>query len=622
MNRYGRWGNRNWVAALAIAGGCVGMQACGDNQPPDEGGPLAALMSDGDAGRIAPGAGPAAPGAPLPGRFCPSGDCARDPLAMWRLDDCNGSSTQLADTAFTSSTSHPAFRAVSVACVPAMDALGLKLSVPDDVAYAPDQPDFVFSSGLTVAAWINPDSVSGSQSLVRKRLDGSSSFLLAIDSRKLHFVLRLTNGRFVDVAASIMPGRFTHVAATYDGNQATLYLDGAPAASARIQGAIAPGAGPILIGNDASGRRFNGVVDTIWLNTLAAPADTIRSLLCVHRPPSVALTPGQSPPQTAGASVSFDLAVTSNSSAACPADQLFFAPQVFYPLATNTFSGVITAAPGMTAHATVDVSSAPQAQVGAYTFQVIIYDNAGNFVPTSATYVVGSAHVSTGIPLVADQNGHYDGSNAAGILGNWWSGGDDYGPDGTLGGGSCRADGFPASACSTLTAPNPAAFFQPDANGRMCASGVVGQVIPDATGTLAWGAIWGDIIGFDVNNSGMPTDGVSARLPYDTSAHGITGFAFDIDAVPPGGNLRVAFQTPGTESGAAWWGGASSNVSPIFSPGHYEIRWPEVGGPNYIPNPPPFDPTKLLAIDFHVVANQVGPVPFSFCLSNLMMLTN
>ena len=554
---------RNWVAALAIAGASMGAQACGDNQAgTDEGGALNALMSDGDPTRIAPG-GMMPPGGPPPGRFCPSGDCARDPLAFWRFEDCGGPSTELADTAFTSPISHPAFRAVSVGCAPGVDGQGLRLAASDDVAYAPDQPDFVFDGGLTVAAWINPDGVTGTQSLVRKRLEGTSSFLLAIDGRKLHFVVRLTNGRFVDVTGAIAPGRLharRRDLRRQPGDPLHRRRRGGDGGRARDD---RPGRGPILIGNDANGRQFKGVVDSVWLNTLAAPADTIKSLMCVHRPPLVSLTPGQSAPQTAGATVAFDLAVTNTSSDACPAEPIFYATQAFYPLATNLYRGEIPLAPGQTAHATVEVSSAPESQVGAYPFSVFAYDMAGNFTSASATYVVGSAHVSTGIPLVADQNGHYDGSNPAGVVGNWWSAGDDYGLDGTLGGGSCRADGFAASACSVLNTPTPGTFFQPDPTGRMCTSGVTAQVVPDATGNLAWSAIWGNIIGFDVNNPGSITDGTSMRGVYDAPAHGITGFAFDIDGVKMDGHLRVAFQTQGTENNAAYYGGASMDVSPI-----------------------------------------------------------
>ena len=238
------------------------------------------------------GATAVAPAIPPP-RFC--SDCSREPLAFWTLDDCNTSSTQLNDSASTSSISHPAFRAVSVACVAGASSQAVKLAAKDDIVYAPDQPDFVFDQGLTIAAWIKANSLNGTQSIVRKRFDGNSSFTLAIDDKKLTFVVRLTNGKLVGVTAAIKADRLTHVAATYDGQRAQLYIDGALAAKANGAGKIAPGAGPILIGNDADGRQFKGMIDEIWLNTLAAPADAVKGLTCIRKAPIVTLSPAMTP---------------------------------------------------------------------------------------------------------------------------------------------------------------------------------------------------------------------------------------------------------------------------------------------------------------------------------------
>jgi hypothetical protein len=227
------------------------------------------------------------------------------------------------------------------------------------------------------------------------------------------------------------------------------------------------------------------------------------------------------------------------------------------------------------------------------------------------------------IDLTPDGSGHYDGSNPAGVLGNWWSTGDAYGTDFSLGSGPCAAAGFPASACSVLTEPMPGRSFRPDPNGRgMCAAGVAAQVIPDETGSLAWSSIWGDFIGFDLNNPGTPGDGWTFLGQYDAVAHGITGLAFDIDAVPTGGHIRVCFGTQGTEYDSAYWQGATADLSPVDAPGHYEIRWPAVGGPLYLPNPPAFDPTRLEAVKFQIVSNSSAPVPFGICLSKIALLTN
>ena len=147
------------VVALSCAGLCT--PGCtGDNAPGDEGQTSwEALMTDGDPMQIAPGAMrpmPPPPGPPSGGRFCPNGDCSGSPLALWTFDDCNASNTGLADTAFTS-IPHPAFRSVSAACAAGIAGAAVKLATDEDIVYSPDQPDYVFDQGLTVAAWIKPD---------------------------------------------------------------------------------------------------------------------------------------------------------------------------------------------------------------------------------------------------------------------------------------------------------------------------------------------------------------------------------------------------------------------------------------------------------------------------------
>ena len=389
--------------ALVFALSCAGLCApgcTGDNTPGDEGQSWEALMADGDPAQIAPGAMrpmPPPPPPPAGGRFCPNNDCSGSPLALWTFDDCNGSRTDLADTAFTSPP-HPAFRSVSAACAPGVAGAAVKLATDDDIVYSPDQPDYVFDQGLTVAAWINPDRITGTQIIARKRFDGTSSFVLGIDAKKLVLAIKLTSGKTVGVSAGgLAAGRFTHVAATYDGKDAILYLDGAAVAKTRAVGKIAPGAGPIFIGNDANGRLLKGVVDQVWLNTLAAPANVIKELTCVRKPPVVTLSPAMSAPQVAGATVAYDLAVSNGNGGSCaPATFQYFA-SVFSPLSTDAPFGSVTVASGATGHATVNVKSSRQSFPGSFPFKVQVFEPAGMSGPTafvSATYVVGTGPIA------------------------------------------------------------------------------------------------------------------------------------------------------------------------------------------------------------------------------------
>ena len=127
------------------------------------------------------------------------------------------------------------------------------------------------------------------------------------------------------------------------------------------------------------------------------------------------------------------------------------------------------------------------------------------------------------------------------------------------------------------------------------------------------------MVGFDLATRDPTRTTVGA---YDAPAHGITGVAFDIEGNLPVGRVRALVTTAENDSDAAYWDGAQQDVSPFHGPGHYEIRWPEVGGPLYLGRgAPPFDPTKIEAIVFHVVGN-IAPVSYDFCINNVMLLTN
>jgi hypothetical protein len=236
---------------------------------------------------------------------------------------------------------------------------------------------------------------------------------------------------------------------------------------------------------------------------------------------------------------------------------------------------------------------------------------------------------SPGIAITPNATGFFDGSNAAGVLGAWWATGDNYDFGGTHGTGTCPIAGFANPQCSSIATPTPGKPFVPNPTGTgMCTSGIAAEVLAGDGGAPAYSAIWGNMIGFDLHDPpGFYTDagvlgadaGLTSKGQYDVSAHGVTGIAFDIDT-PPLGNLRVEFETMGTESNAAYWAGSASNASPVVA-GHNELRWSEVGGPFYLTNPPPFDPTKLEAVAFHVITNASAPVPYSFCINNVVMLT-
>lgn len=236
---------------------------------------------------------------------------------FWRFDDCNMGRTELADATFGN---HTAFRGVTAFCRPGIVNSGIGFDEDDDLVMVPDQPNFVFSEGFTVAAWVKPVAFGGVRTIFRKRQEGTSAFVLAQNGQNFQIVINLANGKAADVKVPATLDKFTHVAATYDGIFLKLYLDGVEAASKRVVGRLSDGVGPLLMGNDANKRHIDGIIDNVLFDTVPATPAEIARLTCLPQPSLISVTPVDPEAVPPGTPVSYDIQVTNNS---CE-DQSFF----------------------------------------------------------------------------------------------------------------------------------------------------------------------------------------------------------------------------------------------------------------------------------------------------------
>lgn len=324
--------------------------------------------------------------------------CAEVPIGFWQFDDCNTDRTDLTDSSFQG---HTAFRNVDLTCSAGQEGQAVTFAKVGDLVYAPDQPDFALDAGVTVAAWVKPDKVDGVRTLFRKRDDANSAFALVINAKKFQFVIRLSSGRLATVSAPAKAGQWSHVAATYDGMSLRLYIDGLQVSETKAPGTIAKGVGPLLMGNDIAGRRFQGLMDNAWFNTLAAPDATILQLTCLHHTPTLAVSPQVGPAVEAGTVVTYQLAITNQNGATCqPAtfESIANGPQEF---SVSPFFGITAPVPsGETADLSFDISSGEETEAGSYPlgFFAIDASKSGDFVQTQAQYVVAEpvgCHVSS-----------------------------------------------------------------------------------------------------------------------------------------------------------------------------------------------------------------------------------
>ena len=347
-----RLNSRALLGSLALAS--AGLGACGDNHG-DDSAELQAILHDGELTQFMSSALTAAPPPPAPGMGGTSGptvggggstgatdaggkggpgmggagpgDAGTGPgmdggtgptrsfpgqaQGFWRFDDCNMNRTELGDSSFGGN--HTAFRSVTAFCRPGVLNTGIGFDENDDVVIVPDQPNFVFSEGFTVAAWVKPTDLGGVRTIFRKRQDGTSTFVLAENGKNFQIVISLANGKAADVQAKATLDKFTHVAATYDGIFLKLYLDGTEAASKRVVGRLSDGVGPLLMGNDASNRRIDGIIDNVVFDTVPATPAEIAKLTCLPQPSVMNVTPVDPAAVPPGTPVSYDVQITNNS---------------------------------------------------------------------------------------------------------------------------------------------------------------------------------------------------------------------------------------------------------------------------------------------------------------------
>jgi Concanavalin A-like lectin/glucanases superfamily len=355
--------------------------------PPPDAAPLpppgdaGTMPPPGDAGTMPPPGDAGVPPPPGDGGVPPSGS---NVTGAWNFDDCIPERTNLAD-AFSLNT---AFRSVGVACTTGVqNSTAVAIAAKEDIVYVPDQPDFTFENGVTVAGWFKPTAIGGTKTLFRKRDKDTSSFALLLNGGKFQLVLNLGPGRAISVTSPSKAkiGVFQHVAGTYDGTTARLYLDGLEVNSFAVPGTIPVGAGPLLMGNDGSERRFAGAIDSTLFATHALTADEVLGLTCVPQAPSIAFSPSTPLPTPAGVPTTLDMSITNNNAAACGAltvqvtsfpfsGGLTLDPPAFFP--TNS----APVSPGATGHFTVTATPDEGLDPGTnLTFQILVTEPTSNF---------------------------------------------------------------------------------------------------------------------------------------------------------------------------------------------------------------------------------------------------
>jgi hypothetical protein len=146
-------------------------------------------------------------------------------------------------------------------------------------------PDPIGVSPFTIELWFAPASqVTGGQMLVAKQINdanGDEAIGLGFDPNQggLFFDRFVSNGRLAVTLTSMPPvGKFTYVAAVYDGTQMALYVDGSPAGQTPDARPMPPKAGGWRVGMSyADHGIFQGTIDEFALYGAALSPGQIKS---------------------------------------------------------------------------------------------------------------------------------------------------------------------------------------------------------------------------------------------------------------------------------------------------------------------------------------------------------
>jgi hypothetical protein len=160
---------------------------------------------------------------------------------------------------------------------------GLAIALPgtnNRYATAPHSGSLNITGAITVSAWIRPNDVHTRKILTKT---GPGGYDLGLSSGgKVSLILNGTSAQSLQSNTSYPSDGSTwmHVAATFDGSTATIYVNGQPDASRNL-GAVAIGSntsalhiGALLGGSN----RFNGAIDDLRLYSRALSAAEIASL--------------------------------------------------------------------------------------------------------------------------------------------------------------------------------------------------------------------------------------------------------------------------------------------------------------------------------------------------------
>lgn len=161
---------------------------------------------------------------------------------------------------------------------------GLIFDGVDDSVAVPDSASLDLTTGMTLSAWVKPDTISGkSQDVIFKERGSDGSYALGADgtgSQPRTGFYRAGGWQMAVAPTALTAGQWAHVAGTWDGQSLKLYVNGTLVRTEAMTGPIVTSGDPLRIGGTAvfgTNRFFDGAIDEVRVYNHALTAQDVQT---------------------------------------------------------------------------------------------------------------------------------------------------------------------------------------------------------------------------------------------------------------------------------------------------------------------------------------------------------
>jgi len=167
---------------------------------------------------------------------------------------------------------------------PGLVGQAFRLDGVDDLVEIPFNANLSFTNAITIDAWVAPNSIKVGSRIISQEIDpvSCSTPFITYDlevrgefgNMAVFFFTTSDDQLHTLVGTSVIPtGTFTHLAATFDGSVAKIYVNGVLENSLAVPGSLKTSSMPIVIGNGGAACRaaagglieFDGLIDELQL---------------------------------------------------------------------------------------------------------------------------------------------------------------------------------------------------------------------------------------------------------------------------------------------------------------------------------------------------------------------